>query len=426
MKWNVAIPMAAGALFLAACADAPTAVSRTSTPRLAVLDANEPVTGAIFTTLPNCQVVNGNTQYTSRQEVYLNGGPQGGTALKDADYYVRVVEPDGTILGTSPSANYTVVNGIGPCTSIWTLVLKQSDGTEGYDKTSNPGGEYKVIISSSPIFTPSRSKSDNYKIREPDAPPPPQGLLTVQKFYDANANGVKDGVEPFLSAATNVGWQFTLTPFIGPVETRLTTYSAPREAGYYTVTESMPIEPRWYATTPTSESFTLTATGKTVMFGNVCTVIATGGRTLGYQSNKNGQALQTALMFGELTALKLVNANGSDRDFTGSLTQNRSDLNKWLLAGEATNMAYMLSVQLATLKLTVMQGTLDGNSIAYPDGRSLNQIISDANDLLTADQNTKSGNPNRVAQEAIKTLIDNINNNLVEMVKPTPCAYTFQ
>jgi hypothetical protein len=162
------------------------------------------------------------------------------------------------------------------------------------------------------------------------------------------------------------------------------------------------------------------------MFGNVCTVIATGGRTLGYQSNKNGQALQTALMFGELTALKLVNANGSDRDFTGSLTQNRSDLNKWLLAGEATNMAYMLSVQLATLKLTVMQGTLDGNSIAYPDGRSLNQIISDANDLLTADQNTKSGNPNRVAQEAIKTLIDNINNNLVEMVKPTPCAFTFQ
>jgi hypothetical protein len=299
--------------------------------------------------------------------------------------------------------------------------MKESDNTaQGYDETTNPGGEYKVIISASPNFTPSRSKSDNFKVRAADAPPPLQGLLTVQKFYDANANGTKEAGEPFLE-----GWRFTLQPFIGAEETRFTTYSAPRDPGFYTATESMPIEPRWYATRPTTQSVTLTSGGATITFGNVCTVIPTGGRTLGYQSNKNGQALQTGEMFSALTALNLVNANGLPRDFAGTVTQNRSALKAWLLAGEATNMAYMLSVQLATLKLTVMQGTLSGGSIIYPDGRSIDQIIAAADALLAVDGITLSGDPNRAAQETIKNLIDAINNNAVEVVSPTQCTYTF-
>jgi hypothetical protein len=131
--------MAFAGVALAACADGPTATSPTSAPTLAVLADGDQVTGAIFTTLPDCSTTNGNTQYTARTEVYLNGGPQGGTALKDADYYVRVVEPDGTILGTSPSANYTVTGGIGPCLAFGILCESRATEVRGTISRRIPG-----------------------------------------------------------------------------------------------------------------------------------------------------------------------------------------------------------------------------------------------------------------------------------------------
>ena len=67
--------------------------------------------------------------------------------------------------------------------------------------------------------------------------------------------------------------------------------------------------------------------------------------TLGFWSNKNGQKLETADDFVALTALHLVNANGSPRDFTSSLSNNKSALNSFLLGANATNMANMLSAQ---------------------------------------------------------------------------------
>jgi len=61
-----------------------------------------PVSGAIFTTLNNGSVVNGN-QYDSKCAVYLDGGPgphapAHAAGLPDADYYFQVTDPSGKFL----------------------------------------------------------------------------------------------------------------------------------------------------------------------------------------------------------------------------------------------------------------------------------------------------------------------------------------
>src|SRR5690349_12544359 len=61
-----------------------------------------PVAGAIFTTNSLCNGTNVNI-FASKQDVYLDGGPThtGAAGLPDGNYYVKVTEPDGTLLGTS-------------------------------------------------------------------------------------------------------------------------------------------------------------------------------------------------------------------------------------------------------------------------------------------------------------------------------------
>jgi len=104
-----------------------------------------------------------------------------------------------------------------------------------------------------------------------------------------------------------------------------------------------------------------------VAFGNVC-FGAGGGLTLDFWSNKNGQKLETADDFSMLTNLCLRNADGTDRNFTGKLTQNKSALATWLLNAAATNMAYMLSAQLAAMELNVAHGFVSGAALVHTGG----------------------------------------------------------
>jgi hypothetical protein len=60
----------------------------------------------------------------------------------------------------------------------------------------------------------------------------------------------------------------------------------------------------------------------------------------------------------------------------------------------------------------VNHGFTDGSAVVFGDGRTVDQIILDADALLAADGYTPSGDPNRAAQEAIKNLINSINNQL--------------
>jgi hypothetical protein len=87
-------------------------------------------------------------------------------------------------------------------------------------------------------------------------------------------------------------------------------------------------------------------------------------------------------------------------------------------------MAYMLSAQLAALKLDANYGFVDGNAYDLCSSMTVNSLITTACDQLTMDGNTVSGNPTRLAQETLKNCIDAINNNGA-VVPATPCPYTF-
>jgi thrombospondin type 3 repeat protein len=138
------------------------------------------LSGAIFTTLVDGTSVNHNI-YNSKQDVYLNGGPNSPNApcsaagLPDGDYYFQVTDPSGKIVLSTDSWKERKVRviggiikyylgtthhvGVGKCASV-------TVGLMPFNDTPNPGGEYKVWMT--PVenfkeFLPSRSKTDNFK-----------------------------------------------------------------------------------------------------------------------------------------------------------------------------------------------------------------------------------------------------------------------
>jgi len=174
-----------------------------------------PLSGAIFTSTlgpdnVHCSGVDLNI-YGDKDEVYLNGGPAhpGAAGLPDGDYYVQVTEPDGTLLGTSVgSASETpvhVTNGeFDQCYQLSDILIKASDQSQGFDDTSNNGGEYKAWVSTEPTFTNSNTKTDNFKVKPQEGGgPPPQATLHVRKYYDAD--GQYTAGEAYLT-----GWKFRI------------------------------------------------------------------------------------------------------------------------------------------------------------------------------------------------------------------------
>jgi hypothetical protein len=258
--------------------------------------------------------------------------------------------------------------------------------------------------------------------------------ITACKYYDKNANGVQDTGEPAL-----IGWPFCLADDDGPVQqTQLTAggcvawgnLTTPND---YIVTEANANESNWFHSTDATSLIVFPASGgsETRTFGNYCTA-PSGGLTLGFWSNKNGNKLLTGSATGNGTTLTsaamavlnscayMRNANGSIHTFTNSYSAFRT----WLLGATATNMAYMLSAQLAALKLDVNFIFVDGNAFDLCSNMTVNSLISTACDQLQMDGNTVSGNPTRLAQESLKNCIDAINNNGA-VVPVTPCPYTF-
>ena len=399
--------------------------------------AQGPFTGAIFTTEMACDGTNVNI-FASKDAVYLDGGPAhpGAAGLPDGEYYVRVTEPDGTLLGTTvdhptDETPAVVVDGeFVECYQLSAILIRASDSLPGYDTTSNMGGEYKVEISPNEDFSP--RKSDNFKVEIGDDPggEPETGELCVVKFYDANVNGINDDGQEL------DGWKVVIAD--GITYTRFTPVSIMLDPDDYTVTECAPNEPNWVATTPTSVPVTLEADEKeTVEFGNVC-LGGGGGHTLGYWSNKNGKAtLNDAPCMGSncmaselalLSSLCLRTAGGGDFDPT-----SYTELRTWLLEGNAVNMAYMLSVQLAAMQLNVEAGFVDGGALVYAPGVpgasmlgfiSIDDLIAQANMALCADGDTPDGDANRATQEALKDALDAANNNQ-NFVQSTPCPFSF-
>ena len=269
--------------------------------------------------------------------------------------------------------------------------------------------------------------------------PPPTGSITACKYYDKNANGFQDAGEPPLFA-----WPFCIDPLDGgtpALVTQLTgsppdgcaTWSNLTTPGDYVVTEANANETNWFHSTGGTSMIMLASGGtETRTFGNYCTS-PSGGLTLGFWSNKNGNKIITGNTSGNGTTLlpavvtllnscQLVNANGTIHTFNSNYSQFRS----WLLGGTATNMAYMLSVQLAALKLDVAYAGVDGNAFDLCSHMTVNGLIGAACDSMTGPGNqlTLAGNPSRPGQEMLKNCIDAINNNGA-VVPVTPCPFSF-
>ena len=269
--------------------------------------------------------------------------------------------------------------------------------------------------------------------------------IQVTKFYDFNGNGTKDSGENGLA-----NWPFCLTsltdPDFAPISHTTgingTTTFSNLGPGTYVITEGT-ADGTWTGTTNTS-TITIDHCGQqgTAVFGNYCTV-PSGGLTLGFWSNKNGNKIITSdgtttgtgknLLQGVVTLLDschLVNANGGMHTF--STTNGYADFRTWLLGATATNMAYMLSAQLAAMELNVNYGVapnkVDGNAFDLCSHGTINALMLDAISLLsTTTPNgayTIAGNPLRGAEQVDKDCIDALNNN-GPVIPVTPCSETF-
>jgi len=189
------------------------------------------VTGAIWTTDPHGERVNGNL-YTNAKDVYLAGGPhkKGAAGLPDGIYYFQVTDPPGkTLLSTDAleKRRFNVTNGyvysIDGGTHKW-----NPDTTRGYGivvqlwpftYTPNKGGVYKVWVTKVEYytpgqgyfgFTPSLSKTDNFKVKLAEVPKyfelwvtsgisgPPKVAFYVNYTIDGDGNsGTIDPVLPW-------------------------------------------------------------------------------------------------------------------------------------------------------------------------------------------------------------------------------------
>jgi hypothetical protein len=388
-----------------------------------------PNTGAIFTTDVSCNGTNINI-FTTQEDVYLDGGPAhpGAAGLPDGFYYVQVTEPGGTLLGTSVgSANETPVHvtdgSFDVCYQLSAIVVTASDASPGYDPTTNGGGEYKVWVSKDSTFSGGETKTDNFKVKPTVVV---DGTLNVNKFYDANADGVNNDSQPI------TGWKIRIQDGIDII--RFTPVSVVLDPEDYIVTEGDPAETNWVHTTTNPVNITINAgDNKTVEFGNLC-LGPGGGHTLGFWSNKNGQNTMNdgGSLVPELNLLDskcLSNGSGNDTNFNGNYTAFRN----WLLGATATNMSYMLSAQLAAMELNLEAGFVQPGALIYAPGTNsanglgfatVGAVVAEAEAELCAHATAFAGDPNRAYQEALKNALDNANNNMT-FVQATPCPFTF-
>jgi hypothetical protein len=195
--------------------------------------------------------------------------------------------------------------------------------------------------------------------------------ICVKKFYDANANGLDDdgqvvnGFKIVLSGAASA------TGYTNSSGVLCFTGLLP---GNYTVTEVAP-NSSWQNTTPKSVDVNSLTCPQSVKFGNYCFSAPSKGLTLGFWTNRNGQNILEANATTHSQWVTLLNSPcGSGpvlRNADGTLHtfSTYSDLKTWLNNATATNMAYMLSAQLATNLLDEAFNNLNGGTgVIVPGG----------------------------------------------------------
>lgn len=274
------------------------------------------LSGKIYTTTFDGQFVPQN-RYSSKDAVYLNGGPvhEGAAGLPDGTYYFQVTGPSGNdLLSTDPAVcrQLIVFGGVvaaaeGPSCQHSTGI-PQADGSVPiklmpFDDTPNPGGNYKAwlirqtnntTVAADGIhinFKNSEAKSEIFRADSTSCPNcGPTFTLGGRKFYDANSNGAFDQGEDTVS-----GVQILI--LAGNTVTVVTTnasgiWSTAVPAGAeYLIIEFLPFtgpngEPGsyWQQTAPLPDSEglqsyrgTATADIGNLDFGNICFVLDSQG-----------------------------------------------------------------------------------------------------------------------------------------------------
>ncbi|MFN8265452.1 MAG: T9SS type A sorting domain-containing protein [Chitinophagaceae bacterium] len=248
--------------------------------------------------------------------------------------------------------------------------------------------------------------------------------ICITKFYDANVNGVVDYGEALMQGvAFTLGGDATAEQY---TDVNGSTTFGNLVPGNYTVTETVPSG--YYTTTPVSKNIELN-TPVQMQVGNVC-LGAGGGHGIGFWMSKNGQQVindnggpESELM--DLRFMYLRNADGSDFD-----PWTYAELKEWMKNGNATNMAYMLSVQMAAMYLNLEAGYVNWGAIVYtPQCGSLGEgqfsyvwyLYYQTYYNLWFNSLTTAGNPERMYQEALKNAFDKANNNM-SFVQSVPCG----
>jgi hypothetical protein len=131
--------------------------------------AVHPITGPLFTADDQGERAN---IFSSTDDVFLGGSTQ----LPDGTYFVQVTAPGGKVLGQSSTAVVTIVNGeFEQSYQLAAIVQSASSGftTNGFDATTNPGGLYKVLLSTSSDFT--HAKQHPFLVQDATHPPTDNG-----------------------------------------------------------------------------------------------------------------------------------------------------------------------------------------------------------------------------------------------------------
>jgi hypothetical protein len=421
--------------------------------------------------LVNCNI------YNSKTAVWINGGPTNGTsALSDGTYFFVVGVPGGensSINDESPYADgsstllnlsddfdqytnreFTVVNHH-IATSTSHEFANGKIRLAPYSDTTNPGGEYFVALCRIDQVgypaDPSQCKYDNFKIKTSDGctencTPTPFGTVSGEKYYDANANGQLD-----LGEVGIPNWPIDFTDGVTP-NTQLTDtngqFSLNLSPAGYTFAEELPNTPTTWmqtgntvdqtnstggdsATLNANKSYSVTVvdggTTTGLYFGNIC-LGARGGLTLGFWSNKNGAAILGANSNAVLNAVLALNLRNGNGTLLGSVSL--SNFQKWLLQANATNMANMLSAQLAAMKANVVSNKVAGSSLVYAADLlaysgsfskaglsstgfiTITDLMTLANNVLLTNGLTVGSSDARTYEEALKNALDRANNNL--------------
>ncbi|MBN1336677.1 MAG: hypothetical protein JXB39_12035 [Deltaproteobacteria bacterium] len=262
-----------------------------------VAGAAPPLSGAIFTTTEDGTIVNENTHYTKKTDVYLDGGPgphapSGAAGLPEGDYYFQVTDPSGKDLLSEDhiSCRKIHVGADGFITEVYAGTNEAYSksardwvsedclheqgvdidyGPDGaitvqlypYEDTPNPGGVYKVWITPTDDYIGEVDLScvgegkdcsiageywepGNYHGFVPAASKTDNykvkrtriypALITVSKFNDANMDGDPTGEEYV------TGWAVDAVDPLGGETTEYTTaYILAAESGTYAFTEAL-------------------------------------------------------------------------------------------------------------------------------------------------------------------------------------------